>query len=133
MNSLSGHIKEVKVNGSLSLVAVTLSEEVVLQSIVIETPDTAAYLKIGTPVNVLFKETEVVIGIGEHYAISLQNSIRGTVKTIEKGALISKVVVKTKVGDIASIISTDAAEQLGLKKEMQVTAMVKLNEIMLAE
>ena len=133
MNSLSGHICDVEVNGSLSLVTVKVREGLMLKSIIIDTPETAPYLKNGTHVNLLFKETEVVIGTGENHRISLQNQIRGHIKLIEEGKLISKVSVNTEVGQIISIISTQSVRQLNLKEHSEVTVMVKLNEIMLSQ
>ncbi|HMB62964.1 MAG TPA: TOBE domain-containing protein [Eudoraea sp.] len=133
MNRVRGHIADIKVNGSLSLVAVDIDAKVVLKSIVIETPETVSYLTIGNKVEVLFKETEVVIGTQADHAISLQNRIHGTITKIERGELISRVVLDTHVGELVSIISTDAVDSLGLKERSMVIAMIKLNEIMLAE
>jgi len=132
MNSLEGHIIEVNTSGSLSLVSVRVGPNVVVKAIVIDTPETASYLEAEQPINVLFKETEVIIGANDNCNISLQNKITGTVKEIEKGALLSRVVVQTKVKDIISVISSNAVNELGLKENMKVTAMIKLNEIMLS-
>ena len=133
MNRVRGHIADIKVNGSLSLVAVDIDAKVVLKSIVIETPETASYLTIGNKVEVLFKETEVVIGTAVDHAISLQNRIHGTITKIERGELISSVVLDTAVGVLVSVISTAAVDSLGLKERFKVLAMIKLNEIMLSE
>lgn len=133
MNSLKGHIKEVQVNGSLSLVTIALSDEIFFKAIIIETPETASYLSDGHLVKVLFKETEVVIGRDIKHLISLQNQIRGKIKRIERGSLLSNIIINTPAGDISSIITTNAADQLSLKEELTVYAMVKTNEIMLSE
>ncbi len=133
MNSLKGHIKEVQVNGSLSLVTIALSDEIFFKAIIIETPETASYLSEGHLVKVLFKETEVVIGRDIKHLISLQNQIRGKIKRIERGLLLSNIIITTPAGDISSIITTNAADQLSLKEELTVYAMVKTNEIMLSE
>ena len=133
MNSLSGRIAHIRVSGSLSLVSVDITENITLKSIVIETPDTAPYLTMGNQINVLFNETEVVIGIGEKHAISLQNAMKGLVTEIERGELIGRVTVRTEAGEIVAVISTNAIDQLGLRENLEVMTMVKLNEIMLSE
>ncbi|MEN7551730.1 TOBE domain-containing protein [Rapidithrix thailandica] len=133
MNSLHGHIEEINVSGCLSLVFIRLHPEVKVEVIVIETPETASYLKTGNPIKLLFKETEVILGTDEHPAISLQNKITGPVKKIERGTILSKVVLYTVVGEVTAIISTNALEQLALEEGMEVVAMIKLNEIMLSE
>lgn len=133
MNNLKGHITKIEVSGSLSLVSICINENITLKSIVIETPETALYLREGNSIQVLFKETEVVIGTLENHAISLQNRISGFVSEIAQGALISRVVVSSEVGNITAIISTNAIKQLEIHQDKKVMAMVKLNEIMLAE
>ena len=133
MNSLKGHIKEVQVNGSLSLVTVALSDQILFKAIIIETPETASYLTAGHLVKVLFKETEVIIGKDIKHLISLENQLRGIIKRIERGLLLSNILINTPAGEISSIITTNAVEQLGLKEELTVCAMVKTNEIMLSE
>ena len=133
MNSLEGHIKEVRVNGSLSLVTVALSDQILFKAIVIETPETASYLTAGHLVKVLFKETEVIIGKDMKHFISLQNQLRGVIRRIERGLLLSNILINTPVGDISSIITTNALDQLSLEEELTVCAMVKTNEIMLSE
>ena len=131
MNKLQGHIKTVEVSGTLSLVAVAVTPQLLLKTIVIDTPQTATYLKIDQQVELLFKETEVIIGIGNQSQISLQNQIPATLLNMEQGKLLSKLKLKTEAGEITSIISTAAVEALQLRDGSDVTAMVKLNEVML--
>lgn len=132
MNTLRAEITSVKVHGNLSLVELQL-EGTTLKSIVIETPATASYLKKGNTINVLFKETEVIIGKGKGQPISLRNILDCTITNIEKGVLLSKLSLKFKEHSIASIITTNAVEHLDLKKGEQITAMIKTNEIMLSD
>lgn len=132
MNSFNGHITKIEVKDKLSIVSVKISEEISLGSIVVETPKTANYLHINNEIKVLFKETEVIIGKGNNISVSIQNRISGMVTHIEQGALLSKVIIKTPVGEISSIISTRAVHQLKLVENDWVVAMIKLNEIMLS-
>lgn len=133
MNKLQAHIAEIEVNGSLSLVTVRVSDTCLLRTIIVETPQSAGYLKIDHPIFVMFKETEVVIAIGNADGISMQNQIKGRITKLETGQLITKLFIATDVGTIISIISTHSVNQLALKVESEVTAMIKLNEIMLSE
>lgn len=132
MNTIVGVIEEIKTRGSLSLVTIS-AEEIQLTAIVIDTPETTTYLKIGGPIKAIFKETEVIIAKGDSLEISLQNRIAGTVTKIESGELLSKIVMQTDVGIITSIITTKAVEQLTLTEGSSVTALIKTNEIMLSE
>ena len=117
----------------MSLVTLNIGEEITLKSIVIDTPETAAYLRKGTELNLLFKETEVVIGTGKNPTISLQNQISATIGQIESGILLTKLVMHTTAGKIVSIVSTSAIRQMQLEEGNKVVAMIKSNEIMLSE
>ena len=132
MNSLKGEIEQIDISGNLSLVGIKVGE-CQFKSIVVETPETVDYLKVGGAVDVLFKETEVIIGIGENMQISLRNKMISTITAIEKGKLLAKLVLQTNAGKVISIITSNAVEKLNLKEGTQVMAMVKTNEILLAK
>ncbi|MBC9796896.1 TOBE domain-containing protein [Sinomicrobium weinanense] len=132
MNSFSGHIADIRTSDALSVVTVNINASVSFKAIVIDSPETASYLTKDHPVNVLFKETEVVIGTGEALAVSLQNKLKGTISALEKGPLLTRVAIHTSAGEIVSVISTASADELDLKESTNVTAMIKLNEIILA-
>jgi len=133
MNSLEGHIGSVEVSGSLSLVSVQFGGGICLKVLVIETPETASYLVAGHSIQVLIKETEVVIGTLKNPHLSLENIIEGTIQTIEKAALLCRLEIQTAIGKLHAVISSNAAERLRLREGLTVYAMVKLNEIMLSE
>lgn len=133
MNNLKGHISAVQVSGTMSIVSVTIAKNLIWKVIVIETPETSPYLVINKKITLLFKETEVIIGTGDLPNVSIQNRINGTIKQLKKGTLLSNVLINTPYGDISAILATEAIEQLQLKEDLNVTAMVKLNEIMLSK
>lgn len=132
MNILKGNISFIQTQGNISLVKVD-AQGVIFSSIVIETPETASYLKIGEPINVVFKETEVVIAKALESDISLLNRIDGTIKEIGDGTLLSKIVLDTNNGDIMAFITTEAVEKLQLTVGEKVSAMIQTTEIMLSE
>lgn len=132
MNSFQGNIVDIKTSGNLSLVSVELESQQLIQSIIIETPKTAPYLKNGGTIQVLFKETEVVIATEKLKTISLQNQIAANVSQVDSGELLSKVVLNSELGPLVSVISTRAVEQLNLAAGVSVFAMIKLNEVMLS-
>ena len=132
MNRIGGQIKEITVNGSLSLVTIELPDQTIIRSIVIDTPNTAAYLQEGRKINILFKETELIIATTVDCQISILNRILGHIIDIERGELISKISVATAVGELIAVISTGAADRLSLINSMPVSLMIKQNEIMLS-
>lgn len=132
MNILKGNIESIAVNGDLSIVRVIVAGWV-FSSIVIDTPETASFLKVNNEVKIIFKETEVIIGVGDMSGISLRNKMVGTVKSIDADILLSKLTLETPMGEITSIITSNAVEQLKIKPGMEVTAMVKTNELILSK
>jgi molybdate transport system regulatory protein len=131
MNQLPGIISEILSEGHLSIVVINAAG-CIFKAIVIDTPQTAPYLSIGNPVNMLFKENEVVIAKSFSGLISLQNKFDSTIKTLELGKLLCKVTMDFRGYKIISLITAHAAIQLNLTIGDSVTAMVKTNEISLS-
>jgi len=132
MNSLKGKIEAVNVSGDLSIVTVKVNNTN-FSAIVIDTPKTDNYLVKGNPVNVIFKETEVIIGVGSVEGISLRNKLFGEVISIASDTLLSKLVVDTDVGEITSIITSKSVKRLKIEVGTKLTAMIKTNELMLSK
>ena len=132
MNKLQGSINNIITSESLSLVYILVSNTKIT-AIVIDTPTTNPLLQIGKAVTAIFKETEVIIGTGTNHTISMQNKFVGPILSIESKDLLSKLIIDTTVGRITSIITTNAVKQLKLVVGLEVTAMVKTNEILVTE
>jgi len=103
----------------------------VFSSIVLETPGTAPYLKQGSSVTLLFKETEVSIGKDLSGLISLRNRFKATIKQIEKSDILTKLFLNYKGKEIISIISTRSARKLALAGGDEIEWLVKTNEVSL--
>ena len=131
MNIFSGKISNIEVSKSLSLVSVKIGTTE-LKVIVVETPDTALYLTRGTTVDLVFKETEVIVATAVLSPISIQNKIKGSIRDIEQGIILSKVCISSDIGDITAIVPTEALSQMELIEDQQVVVMVKVNEIMIS-
>ena len=144
MNILQGNIIEITTENEISLVKIDAGGQV-LTSIVIDTPEGSAYLKIGHPVRLLFKETEVMIAVTSPLAISVQNRIECRIREITTGKLLCDLGLDilnnpASSGDlpgnsnrqIRSIITRNACEQLSLQPGDKVTALIKTNEVTLS-
>lgn len=132
MNSFKAKITDIKTSGSFSLVSLD-ANELRLKSIVIDTPDTADYLKLNQVVSVIFKELEASIATQDNLPISLQNQIPGTISDIQKSELLARVTLETGVGPITSVITTGSADRLKLAIGQEVFALIKTNELMLSK
>ncbi|MBX6755053.1 MAG: TOBE domain-containing protein, partial [Thermorudis peleae] len=65
--------------------------------------------------------------------ISARNQLRGTVKSVKHGTVVSEVVLDIGNGqELVSVITRESAEQLGLAPGMAVVAIIKSTEVMIA-
>lgn len=65
--------------------------------------------------------------------ISARNSLKGTIKSIENGAVNSQIVIELVGGaEVVSIITKDSAERLNLSEGKEVYAVVKASDVMVA-
>jgi molybdate transport system regulatory protein len=132
MNRLPGAITAIESNRHMSLVDVAVSGET-FSATLLETPETAAYLRVGNPVTLLFKETEVALAKDLSGLISLRNRFVVTVQGIERGDILSAIKLDYAGHALTSIITTRAVARLQLAMGDKVEALVKANEIALME
>jgi len=65
--------------------------------------------------------------------ISARNTLKGTVKRVEHGAVNSEVTVELPNGiEIISIITKDSAKRLNLSSGKEVYAIIKASDVMVA-
>ncbi|MBQ1502020.1 MAG: TOBE domain-containing protein [Firmicutes bacterium] len=79
----------------------------------------------------VIKATEVMVGKGEHLALSARNQFPGKVVSVEKGAVNSIVKLEVLGGNTISATITNAAvEELGLTAGADALAVVKSTSVM---
>ncbi len=60
--------------------------------------------------------------------LSIRNQLEGKIREIVHGPVVSEIVVKTKAGTLASIITTRSVKDMKLKKGDRVFVMIKATE-----
>jgi molybdate transport system regulatory protein len=66
--------------------------------------------------------------------ISARNRLKGIVKSVEKGDIVAKVKIEvTAPAAITALISSEAVEDLDIKKGDKVEAVIKATEVMIAK
>lgn len=132
MNRLLGTISAIESNGHLSLVDVVAGRDV-FTAMLLETPESAPHLRVGNRVAVLFKETEVSLAKDLSGRISLRNRIPCTVRGIREGDILCEVSLDRDGQPLSSIVTTRAVRRLELRAGDTVEALVKANEVSIAE
>jgi molybdopterin-binding protein len=130
MNKLLGKITNIESSEHISIVDIDVEGDL-FSTVIIETPETADYLRIGKEVFMLFKETEVSIGKALSGNLSLRNRLKSKIKTIEKGTVLTKITLDYKGKDIISVITTRSTNKLDLKVGDDVQGLVKANEVII--
>ncbi|HEY4060714.1 MAG TPA: TOBE domain-containing protein [Puia sp.] len=131
MNVVYGEIIDVASETDLSLVRV-LAHGQTFHAIVIDTPATSPYLKKGHPVQLLFKETEVIIARQGPLQISVRNQVPCRIERITAGKLLCELALGWSGIPLRSIITRTACEALDLKVDDPVIALIKTNEVSLS-
>ncbi len=133
MNKLSGKIKQIKNSEYLSEVTIALENNAIFNVFLVETPQTASYLQLEQKINLLFKETEVIISKNLTPDISIQNQLKAEIIEIKPGKILSEIILKSHVGEIKSLLGSTLLQQMNFAESQEVLILVKANEIMLSE
>jgi len=128
VNKLRAKIVNIESSDHVSLVDLNANGDI-FSCVIIETPDTADYLRINNEVFILFKETEVSIGKKFSGDISMRNQIHTTITKIQKGSVLTEIYMDYKGLGIGSIITTRSAKSLNLEIGDSVIGFVKANEV----
>lgn len=66
-------------------------------------------------------------------AVNVRNQLRGKIKNIVFGDVVSEVEVETSAGIVTSVITTRSIRELALDKGSEVLALVKATDVALAK
>ena len=134
MNTLTGEIATITTEQNISLVKVLASGQL-FYSLILDTPDTSPWLKTGSPVRLLFKETEVMIALPtpSPLQISVRNQLPCRISSIISGTILCELTLALAAGpQIKAIITRAACDALSLKENDPIIALIKTNEVSLA-
>ncbi len=129
MNKIPGEISQIESDEYISLIEI-ITKIGMFYSLIVETPKTADYLKIGNKVNLLFKETEVEI-LKHCYPEKVLNISKGKVSKVQNGKILSKVFIKNSDLEVVSVTTTKGLKMLNIKENEEIFFYIKPNEIVI--
>lgn len=132
MNCIPVIITKVSASGGVVLADMDV-HGTSLSALLLDSPENSGWLRNGVQLFAVFKETEVSIAIDLSGKISLRNRIPCIVKKVNRGELLSVVEMQFIEFELTSAITSRSVDMLGLKPGMEVTAMIKANEITLMQ
>ncbi len=130
MNKLPATITAIESGDDISLIKLDVAGHS-MSAVIIETAETASYLQLDNTVEVLFKETEVSIGLQVFDELSLRNRLPAKIIRVQTGEILSRITLQFDQFEIVSIITSGSAKRLRLKKGDQVVGYIKANEVMI--
>ena len=60
---------------------------------------------------------------------SIRNRLPGTIKSIVSDKVMSEVIIETAAGEVAAVITSHSAQELGLRVGDKVSALIKATNI----
>ncbi|WP_297887124.1 TOBE domain-containing protein [Sulfurihydrogenibium sp.] len=127
MNIVKGYIVGIEFTDTIS--QIKLNTEIGdFYCVVLENPDTANYLKIDNTVNLIFKETDFVVCRDKIHPF---NTFQGTVKSIFKGQLFTRVFIENKGLQFSALITNLEFDNLLIDIGSQIYFYIKPTNIIL--
>lgn len=131
MNKLLGKIVNITSSGNISLVEAKVGD-VLLSAMILGNSTNTNFLKVGNPIQLLFKESEVSIAKNFEGEISLRNRLKGPILKIKKGEVFSEITFDFNGNTMVSLITTRSVDRLVLSVGDEVTGFIKSNEVILS-
>lgn len=127
MTKVKGYIVGLEFTDTIS--QVKLSTELGdFYCVILENPDTVNYLRMGNEVNLIFKESDYTVFKEKVYPF---NTIEGNVRSIVKGEIFVKVVIKNKDYEFSALITNPEFESLNIQINQKLHFFVKPTSVIL--
>lgn len=131
-NELSGKITEIKSGGVMSEVVIKVSDEMAVCATITNDAKDSLALSVGGDISAIIKSSLVILS-KEKVLASARNNIKTTVTDVVKGAVNSEVKLKVANKSLCAIVTNDAVQDLGIKKDDSVYAIFKASSVILVK
>lgn len=121
MNQLEATVLEIQQRDVVSYIDVTCGD-CELRLIKSKVPQ---WLSQGDKVNCSFNEASVCVSKECPGKVSIENRIPATLKEIRKNESLCELTFDSALGEVVSLITTDAFENLGLELECEATILLR--------
>ncbi len=130
-NQIAGKVKSISrgiVNAEVIIVTDCGME---LASIITLGSSLRMGLEPGCTVTAIIKASDVILAIGDGFAISSRNCLTGTIRTILPGTINDEIVIDIEGTEIVSVITQSSVSRLGLTEGTKVSAIVKASNVII--
>lgn len=129
-----GNVAQIEKGAVNSVVTVALRGQDQVVSVITDNSVQRLGLEIGTEVLVIVKAPSVILAQDvDPNKVSARNILKGTINRIVSGVVNDEVVIDLAGGNtVTSILTSESVRRLGLKEGLNVTAMIKASDVLLA-
>lgn len=131
-NRLCGTIVNVT-QGQIHAHVQILWKEISLSVIITRASCEDMHLSVGDTISVLIKGTDIMLAKSCSGILSARNRVKGVVRKIIPGDVLSKVYVESQEDMLHAIITSTSLEEMKLQEGNEVTAIVKSTELILSK
>ncbi|MBS9778700.1 MAG: TOBE domain-containing protein [Campylobacteraceae bacterium] len=131
-NQLTGKVTEVKTGVVNCEVSFSIGQHT-LKTIITKSAVEEMELKVNDEIIAIVKASNVMLAKDLPSKISARNTIKTTVKDVQAGAVNSQVSLEGKDIAITSIVTISATDELAIKQNDEVYAIIKASDIILAK
>ena len=132
MNILNGIVSKMERYEGISLIDINIGEDE-FSSLIIETETTRKYIKVGSEIDMLFKETEISLKNYHDKLIKRNNKFVAKVISIEKGKILSDVELEYNSQLLKVITLTRHINELNLEVGKKAVVILRTQEILLSK
>ncbi len=133
MNILRGNIVGIEYNGNLIIVEACISKGSNLKVIVLGDSNTDKYLWQNNTIELLFNESEVILGKGTKGWLSVTNKLDCTLKHVDYGKFFSRMQFDISGQCFYALVPTESLDNADITTGEQYEVMIKINDIFLKQ
>ena len=88
-------------------------------------------LEPGSSVTAIIKASDVMLAVGNNFAISSRNCIPGKVKSLLPGTVNDEVIIDADGIEIVSVITESSVKRLALTEGTNISAIIKASNVII--
>lgn len=128
MNRIRAAVTAIDCNGNLHKVSLAAGKEM----ITVITLELADDYTVGALVDIHFKPTHVALAKNITGEVSIANRLEATVSELQKGKLLTDILLDSEVGKFYALTTTEAVERMHITSGDSVTALMKASDLYLS-
>jgi len=121
VNQIAAIVKEIENTEVVTYIRVEIGEA----TLCLIKPKKPEWLSVGDRVTCTFQETSVCVSKECPGKVSIENRLPATLKEVRRGASLCELTFESEMGEVISLITSNAYDTLGLTKGCEATMLLR--------